>query len=342
MSLQPESGMMRIVRLDETGPPENLRLVEEPIPRAGPGQVVIKTALAGMIFGDMEARRGTYFKPTILPFYPGREVAGEIVDIGSDVGEFAPGDRVMALVVSGRCWAEYVLANVRPIDGGDGRVVPASDIVKVPASISFDAALPYLINFRLAHMLFHGSSRVPAGATVLIHGGSGGMGSMFIQLARAQNCRVIATCRTEAEKDYCGVLGADHVIVTTHQDYVSEVEAIAGPNGVQFSFNGVGGDTLNQDFDILAPFGELQAYGYVAGKSAFEAFRLGKTITLKTFSADNYLPTPMFVAATEAMADWLRDAPLRPVDVILPLADVVEANRLLDEGKVVGKLALRP
>lgn len=336
------SGMMRIVRLDETGPPENLRIAEEPIPHAKAGEVVIRTALAGMIYGDMEARRGTYFKPTKLPFYPGREVAGEIVEVGAGIDEFSVGDRVMALVVAGRCWAEYVVAALQPAAGDDGRIVPAADVVKLPSSVSFEAALPYLVNFRLAHMLFHGSSRVPPGASVLVHGGSGGMGSMVIQLARAHGCRVIATCRTKHERAYCRELGADHVIVTTTQDYVSEIDRITEGRGVEFSFNGVGGDTLNRDFDVLTPFGELQAYGYVAGKSAFEAFRLGKTISLKTFSADNYLPTPMFAAATAAMTDWFCNAPLRVVDIVVPLDEVVKANHMLDSGQVLGKIALRP
>lgn len=248
----------------------------------------------------------------------------------------------MALVLAGRCWAEYVIAPTKAAKGADGRAVPPSDIVKLPAAVSYRDALPYLINFRLAHMLFHGSSRVLRGSTVLIHGGSGGMGSMTIQLARAHGCTVIATCLTDHEADYCRTLGADHVIVASRQDYVAEVRTITAGNGVPFSFNGVGGDTLDRDFDVLAPFGELHAYGYVAGKTRFDAFRLGKTISLKTFSADDYLPTSMFTSATEAMSRWLENQPLQGVDLVLPLSDVVEANRLLEAGKVQGKLALSP
>lgn len=334
--------MMRIVRLDETGPPENLKIVQEPIPVPGPDDVLIKVELAGLIYGDMEARRGTYFKPTPLPFFPGREIAGHVVAIGHNVTEHAVGDRVMALVLAGRCWAEYVLAPTKSTRDASGGVTPASDIITLPPSTSFDEALPYLINFRLAHMLFHGSSRVKEGSTILVHGGSGGMGSMVIQLARAHACATIATCLTDGEAEYCRALGANEVVVVSRQDYVAEVMRITSGKGVPFSFNGVGGDTLNRDFDVLAPFGELHAYGYVAGKLPFDAFRLGKTITLKTFSADNYLPTDMFAQATQAMMDWLKNRPLRGVDSVFPLAEVVEANRLLDAGKIQGKVALRP
>lgn len=333
---------MRIVQLDEVGPPENLHIVERTVPEPGPGEILIKVHLAGVIFGDMEARRGTYFKPTKLPYFPGREVAGEIVAAGPGVAGLEVGDRVVALITTYGCWAEYVIAATPTAAGPDGAPVIPADIVKLPDGVSYELALPYLTNFRLAHMLFHGSSRVPAGAVILIHGASGGMGSMFIELGRAHGCTVIATCRTELERAFCLDRSADHVIVADEQDYVAEVLRLTGGRGVGFSFNGVGGDTLNRDFDALQPFGELQAYGYVAGKAAFDTFRLGKTITLKTFSANDFLATEMFAVATSAMRDWLQSGNARAVDKILPLAEVVEANRLLDAGAVMGKLALRP
>lgn len=333
---------MRAVRLDEVGPPENLKIVEREVPQVGPHDILIRTALAGLIYGDTEARRGTYFSETILPFFPGREVAGTIVAVGNDVDQFIVGDRVIALVIAGGCCADYVLASTRPTEKPGGGMNPPADIIRLPASVAFEAALPYLVNFRLAHFLFHGSSKVPPRARVLIHGGSGGMGSMMTQLARAQNCLVIATCRTEDEAAFCRRLGADHVILSGQEDYAVRVMEITDGAGIDFSFNGVGGKTLNRDFDILVPFGEVQAYGYVAGKTLFDVFRVGKTITLKTFSADDYLKTPMLPAATQAMLDWFETGALIPAGTIFPLAEVVEANRLLDRGGVLGKVALRP
>ncbi len=339
MNAQSTLQTMRIVRLDEVGPPENLKLVEQPVPTPGPGEILIRVALAGMIYGDTEARRGTYFKPTPSPFFPGREVAGEIVAVGPDVTGYQTGDRVLALILAYGCWADYVIAPLKETKAHHGGRIPPSDIVKLEPETGFAEALPYLVNFRLAHMLFHGSSKVPQGATVLVHGGAGGMGSMVIQLAVDHGCTVIATCRGAAEADYCRALGAQHVIDTVSEDYVAATLA-ACPGGVPYSFNGVGGDAINRDFDVLAPFGEIQAYGYVAAKTPFDSFRLGKSISLKTFSADDYLKTPMFPAATAAMHEWFRTRTLRGVDVILPLDQVVEANRLLDAGRVTGKIAL--
>jgi NADPH2:quinone reductase len=132
------------------------------------------------------------------------------------------------------------------------------------------------------------------------------------------------------------------VINVTTENYVEKVMDITGGKGVGFVFNGVGGDTINSDVDAMAPFGELQAYGYVAGKKPFDVFRVGKCIALKTFSADDFFPTPMFPAATEAMFAWFENGPLLEAGMILPLEEVVEANRRLDQGNVIGKIALKP
>lgn len=334
--------MMRAVRLDEVGPPENLKVAERPVPEVGPDDVLIKVELAGLIYGDAEARRGTYFSKTLTPWFPGREAGGYIEAVGANVTGWKPGERVIALVLSLGCCAEYVLASTRPQTLPNGYSIPPADIIRLPETVSFSQGLVYLVNFRLAHLLFHGSSRVPPGASVLVQGASGGMGSMVTQLARAQGSPVIATCRRPVEEDFLRGLGADHVINVTHTDYVQAVLEITGGKGVAYSFNGVGGDTLNTDVQALAPFGEIQAYGYVAGKKPFDVFRAAKCVTLKTFSADDFFPTPMFPAATAAMQAWFESGPMIECGAILPLDKVVEANRLLDRGDVLGKIALRP
>jgi len=333
---------MRAVRLDAVGPAENLKLVEKPIPEPGPDEVLIKVELAGLIFGDIEARRGTYFNETHTPWFPGREAAGYIAAVGANVRAFTAGERVVALVLSLGCCAEYVIASTKPQTLPGNYKVPPADIIKLPDHVSFAQALVYLVNFRLAHLLFHGSSQVPRGTTIVVQGAAGGMGSMITQLAHAHGCPVIATCRRAEEGDYLLRLGATHIVNVTHTDYVASVRDLTDGRGVRFIFNGVGGDTLASDADVTAPFGEIQAYGYVAGKKPFDLFRLKHSIAIKTFSADDFFATPMFPAATAAMHEWFRSGPLLEARVILPLAEVVEANRMLERGEVLGKIALRP
>lgn len=336
------SSMMRAVRLDEVGPPENLKVVEKPIPEVGPDDVLIKVELAGLIYGDAEARRGTYFSKTLTPWYPGREAGGFVEAVGANVKSCKPGDRVMALILSLGCCAEYVLASTKPQTLPNGYKIPPADIIPLPENVTFAQGLVYLVNFRLAHLLFHGSSKVPPGATILVQGASGGMGSMVTQLAKAHGCTVIATCRRPAEEAFLSALGADHVINVTQADYVSKVMEITDGAGVGYVFNGVGGDTLQSDAEAMAPFGELQAYGYVAGKKPFDLFKVSKCITIKTFSADDFFKTPLFPAATEAMYEWFRSGPMIEVGAIFPLEAVAEANRLLDRGDLLGKIALKP
>jgi NADPH2:quinone reductase len=333
---------MRAVRLDAVGPAENLRVVEKPVPVPEPDEVLIKVELAGLIFGDIEARRGTYFTETRTPWFPGREAAGYIVAVGGNVRDFTVGERVAALVLSLGCCAEYVVASTRPQTLPGNYKVPPADIIKLPDNVSFGQALVYLVNFRLAHLLFHGSSQVPRGTAIIVQGAAGGMGSMLTQLAHAHGCPVIATCRRAAEETYLKQLGATHVVNVTHTDYLASVRELTQGRGVRFVFNGVGGDTLAADADIVAPFGEIQAYGYVAGKTPFDLFRVKHSIAIKTFSADDFFATPMFPAATAAMHEWFRSGPLLEASMILPLEEVVEANRLLERGKVLGKIALRP
>lgn len=334
--------IMCAARLDEVGPPENVKIVECPTPMPGPEDVLIKVGMAGLIYGDAEARKGTYFGPTAVPWFPGREAAGEIVAVGAGVKVWRPGDRVVALVLTQGCCAEYVLASTRPRTLPSGKRIPPADIHRLPSNVSFGEALVYLVNFRLAHLLFHGSSRVPPGATVLIHGASGGMGTMLVQLAKAHGCTAIGTCRRSTEAQFLAELGADHVINVTDTDYVATVREITNGKGIPFVFNGVGGSTINTDIDIMSPFGELHAYGYVAGKGSFDVFRVPKTIALKTFAADDFFNTPMFPAATEAMHGWFQSGRLLQPGLVLPLTEIAEAMRRLDRGDVPGKIVLQP
>ncbi|VVE10188.1 quinone oxidoreductase family protein [Pandoraea terrigena] len=334
--------MMRAVRLDEVGPPENLRVVECPVPAVGPHDVLIRTTLAGMIYADAEARRGTYFNSTPLPWFPGREVAGIVVACGEEVEGYAPGDRVMALVLAGGCYAEYVLASPHEHVSDNGVSAPGADIVKLPDNVAFEQGLVYLVNFRLAHLVVHALAKVPSGASIAIHGAAGGMGAMVTQIAASLGCRVVALCRGAEEVAFCLGNGATFAIDTLRCDYVEAVHEATDGEGVDFSFNGVGGATINRDPLIIKPFGEMILYGYVAGKTPLEPFDVDKTWVLKLFSATDYLTTPHFSAATDAMLEWLATHPLLAVGEVFPMSRVADAHRALEAGRLLCKLGLRP
>lgn len=334
---------MRAVRLHQFGPPDMLRVEEIPVPRAGPDDIVIHTERAGLIYGDTEVRRGTYYVRPALPWTPGRELAGVVEWAGANVRRFRRGDRVAALVPAGGACAEQVIAAAeKPLVLDGPPTGPMAEILLLPDRVSFDQALVYLVNFRFAHLIFHGWAKVPHGGRVLIHGASGGMGSMMIQLARAQGCEIFALCRSTAEAAFCLSTGADHAIDTIGTDYVAEILRLTGGGGVGHAFNGVGGNTINSDPGCVAPFGEILLYGYVAGKAAFDPFGFDRSIAFKTFSADNFFQTGQFAEATEAMLEWFRTGPLLDAWLTLNFEEIGEAHRLLEAGEAIGKITLRP
>jgi NADPH2:quinone reductase len=176
---------------------------------------------------------------------------------------------------------------------------------------------------------------------VVVHGASGGMGSMSLQLARAIGCESIALVRTDAEAKFCRRIGASHVVVATQTDYVEEVRRLTNGAGATHSFNGVGGDTINRDPRMLAPFGELHCYGYVAGKQPLDIFATDRTLAIKTFNADNFLGTADFAAATAAMHRWFASGPLLDAGEVFPLARAADAHRAIEAGNVLGKIVLQ-
>ncbi|PCE32414.1 quinone oxidoreductase family protein [Burkholderia ubonensis] len=333
---------MRAVRLDQVGPPENLRVAECPVPAVGDDDVLIRTEIAGIIYGDVEARKGTYFTPTRVPWNPGREVTGVIAARGRNVKGLDVGARVMALVPSGGCYAEYVLASPGAPQSGRAPAGPPADIEVLPERVSFREALVYLVNFRLAHLVLNAVTSVRAGDAIAVHGAAGGMGAMVVQLAVAAGCDVTALCHGDEEAAFCRSIGATRAFDTLTTDYVDAVLDATGGKGVRYSFNGVGGETVNRDPLIVSRFGDIVLYGYVAGKTPFQPFAVGKTYGLKLFSATDYLRTPQFAAATDAMRDWMATRPLLSISETWPFARADEAHRRIEAGTFLCKLGLTP
>jgi len=332
---------VKAIRLDETGPPENLKLVEIPVPEIDEDGILIKADCAGLIYADCELRRGTYYLKTALPWFPGREVSGTVEKVGANVTEWKPGQRVMAMVLSGGCYAEYVHASTKSYTFPGGTTFPSADIFALPDHVSFSQGLVYLINYRLAHILFHGYMAIPASASVLVHGAAGGFGSVLTMIARANGNTVIALSRTEEEREFCLANGATHSLNSTVVDYVDEVMNITRGEGVDYSINGVSGDTLNRDVHAVRTFGEIVIYGYAGGRSSFDPWAATKSVTVKTFSADDFLAGPALARATEAMYECFDAGMLADVTRTFDLADAAAAHAWIDSGKVMGKIALK-
>jgi len=332
---------MKAIRLDAIGPPENLKLVDRPIPEIDDDGILIKVECAGLTYSDCELRRGTYYLKTALPYFPGREVSGTIEKIGANVTGWKPGQRIMAMVLTGGGYAEYVHASTRNYTFPGGINFPAADIFALPDNVSFSQGLVYLINYRLAHILFHSYIAIPPSASVLIHGAAGGFGSVTTMIARANGNTVIALSRTAEESEFCLANGADQSLNVSEIDYVAEVLKITGGKGVDYSINGVSGDTLDKDAHAVKTFGEIVIYGYAGGRSKFNPWAVNKSLTVKTFSADDFLRGPALKQANEAMYECFRNGNLADVTKTFDLADAPAAHAWIDSGKVMGKIAFK-
>ena len=325
---------MKAVRFHSFGGPEVL-VYEDGVPRptAGPGQVLIKVAGAGVNFTDLNRRLGA--NPSLdLPATVGVEAAGVIEEVGPDVADFRAGDAVMAqgmASVGGQ--AEYVTAEV-------SRVFPS------PSGIDLVEAGAIANNFMTAYHVVKTRARVADGDTVLVHAGASGMGIVLIQLAKAWGAKVIATASTEKKLELAASVGADVGINYTKQDFETEVKAATGGEGVQVVLELVGGEVLEKSIRCLAPFGRVVIYGNLSGTPVSlpisDLFRNNQSILGLGMGGAPRGGLDLKAAMAE-MTPMIESGKLRLiVDRILPMSQAGEAHRHLAERGAMGKVILTP
>jgi len=234
---------MRIIDVSRPGGPEVLEIAQRDVPRIAKTEVLIKVAAAGLNRADLLQRRGRYPPPPDAPAYPGLEVAGTIVQAGEAASELHPGDRVCALLAGGG-YAEYV-------------AVDEAQVLPIPGALTFieAASLPEAY-FTVWANVFE-IAALKAGESLLVHGGSSGIGVAAIQLARALGHDVFATAGSEEKCRFCESLGATRAIDYKQQDFVSEIAALTKTRGVDVVLDMVGGSYLARNVQVLAMDGRL-------------------------------------------------------------------------------------
>ena len=324
---------MTAIEIREPGGPEVLQAATRPVPQPGPGQLLVAVACAGVNRPDVAQRLGAYPPPPGASDILGLEIAGRVVALGEGVDPALLGARVCALVTGGG-YAEYCLAH-------------ADHCLPVPDGLSLTeaAALPETL-FTVWHNLFErGYAR--DGETLLVHGGTSGIGSMAIKLARLFGLSVIATCGTDAKCAAARALGADHAINYRTADFVAETRAITGGKGVDLVLDMVAGPYTQRNLDCLAPDGRLVTIAVLGGaKAEINMARLmvnRHTITGSTLRARSDIFKAL-LAQEIAQNVWplVGDGSLRPaLDRSFPLADAAEAHRLMESGGHIGKIVLQ-
>jgi putative PIG3 family NAD(P)H quinone oxidoreductase len=298
----------------------------------GPSEVLIKVAAAGVNRPDVLQRRGMYPPPPGAPSVPGLEVAGEIVGVGEGVAADAIGQNVCALVAGGG-YAEYCVA-------------PYGQCLPVPAALTLveAAAMPETL-FTVWTNLFE-RAYAAEGDTVLVHGGTSGIGTMAITLGKLFGLAVIVTCGSDDKCARALELGADHAINYATQDFVAEVQAVTGGKGVQAVLDMVGGDYLPRNIQCLAEDGRNVTIAVQRGISAEVniAMIMMKRLTL-TGSTLRARPVSFKTLVAEEIRRvvWphVEAGRLKPViDRTFPLAEAAAAHAHMEGGDHVGKIVL--
>jgi putative PIG3 family NAD(P)H quinone oxidoreductase len=324
--------VMQAIDPEAPGGPEVLVLVERPVPQLQPGEVLIRVAAAGVNRPDVAQRMGAYPPPPGAPTIFGLEVSGEVVALADDVGSLMIGQPVCALVAGGG-YAEYVAA-------------PAGQCLPVPELLSMveAAAIPETL-FTVWTNLFERAFAVE-GDTVLVHGGTSGIGTMAIALCNIFGVTIIVTAGSDEKVAAAKALGADHAINYKTEDFVERVKEITGGKGVAAVLDMVGGDYVARNLKCLAEDGRHVSIAVQGGPMAtipiFALMMRRLTLTGSTLRARDTGFKAM-VADELARTVWshVEAGRLKPViDKVFPLAEAAEAHRRMEAGDHVGKIVL--
>ena len=314
------------------GGPEVLTLVRRPVPKPGVGELLIAVAAAGVNRPDVMQRRGAYPPPPGAPSIPGLEVAGIVAAVGDEVPEALIGQPVCALVAGGG-YAEHCVA-------------PVGQCLPVPSTLSMveAAAMPETL-FTVWSNLFE-RAYATEGETVLVHGGTSGIGTMAIALGDLFGLRMIVTCGSDEKCARAVELGAAAAINYRTEDFVAEVKALTGGYGVNIVVDMVGGDYLPRNLDCLTEDGRHVSIAVQGGASA--EINLVKIMSRRLTLTGSTL-RPRSVAFKSLVADeiarsvwpFVQEGRLKPVlHSTFPLADAAGAHRLMESGEHVGKIVL--
>jgi NADPH2:quinone reductase len=317
---------MQVVMCEAYGGPDSLVVKSVESPSPGPGEVKIRLRARGVSYTDVLRIAGKYHVRAQPPFVPGGEAAGEIVELGSGIAGFDVGDRVLC---AGGFAEEAVQA--------------ASDVIKLPDTVGFEAAAAFRSNYTTAYYALQ-RARLRAGETLLVHGAAGGVGLATVDMGKLLGARVIATARGPQRLKVCKELGADHAIDYSN-GFREEVRSLTDGRGADVIFDPVGGDVFDESMRSVAPFGRILIVGFTSGRPAAAKTNhlLVKDAELIGFTigALNRLDPQWARRNLSTLVGWLGARRIHPYHShALPLARAADALKLIIDRKVIGKVLL--
>lgn len=326
---------MRAIGVRTFGDAEALELLDVDDPQPGPGEVLVRLAVAGVNFMDIYMRSGAYRTShtyeTPLPMILGMEGAGEVETVGPGVADLKPGQRVAYCLVRG----SYA----------DKAVVPAWRLVPVPDGIPLEIAAALQLQGCTAHYLTHSAFRLGPDHVCLIHSGAGGVGQLAIQLAKARGATVITTVGNRDKADIAKARGADHVILYEEEDFLERVKEITDGRGVDVVYDAVGRATIERSIKSLARRGLIVNYGGSSGLveavSPLQLAEAGSVYFTRPHLADYTADAAEIRSRTDDLFALYSSGRLAvTIDRVLPLEQAAAAHRYLEGRRTRGKLLL--
>lgn len=322
---------MTAIGIKAPGGPEMLVPEQRPVPTPGNGEILVKVAAAGINRPDVMQRQGVYPPPPGAPDIPGLEIAGEVVALGTNVKRWKLGDRVMALVIGGG-YAEYCLAH-------EGHALPAGKLSMIEA-----AGIPE--NFLTVwHNVFE-RGHLKSGEALLVHGGSSGIGTSAIQLAKKFGARVIVTAGSDEKCAACRKLGADVAVNYKTEDFVAATKAATGDKGADVILDMVGGDYIARNYEAAAVEGRIVQIAFQSNPKATVDFR---RIMLKRLHHTGSTLRSRSVPDKSAIARAVEDNALALLEAgtikpliykTFPLKQAADAHALMETSAHIGKIIL--
>ena len=324
--------MMKAVEIGEPGGPRALKITERPRPEAGEGEILVRVKCAGVNRPDVLQRMGAYPPPAGASDIPGLEISGTVESTAPGATRFAAGDAVCALLPGGG-YAEYA-------------VVHETNALPVPGGYAFSeaAAIPETY-FTVWHNVFQRGG-LKAGEVLLVHGGTSGIGTTAIQLAKAFGARVITTAGSAEKCAACEKLGADRAVNYREEDFVEAASEFTDGNGADVILDMVGGDYITRNYKAAAVEGRVVQIAFLGGRKAEADFSLLMVKRLvHTGSTLRARPVEFKAGLAHELHEkvWplLADRKIQPVmDMIYPLAEAWRAHERMEAGNHIGKIVL--
>ncbi len=324
---------MKAVVCTRHGGPELLEVADLASPEAGPGELVIGVRAAGLNFFDTLIIENKYqFKPE-LPFSPGAEVAGDVLQVGKGVTSVKPGDRVMAYTVWGGTRAEIA--------------VPEDAVIAMPDELDYTVAAGLIVTYGTSLHALRDRANLQAGETLAVLGASGGVGQAAVEIGKAMGARVIACASSDDKLEFCRSLGADETLNYSTEDLKTRLKELTGGKGADVIYDPVGADMAEAAFRAIGWRGRFLVVGFAGGeipKMPLNLALLKGADIVGVFWGDHLKREPgLHQANMQLLVQWVLAGKVRPhIHKVYPLEQTAEALNAIARREVRGKVIVTP